>query len=69
MENLRSGLKLGPADLQVDEVVEDTTLGEVSLDERGKLCSPWTKAVGSSVVGEGELVEAWKGGFLEALGR
>jgi len=66
---LGCGLKLGPADLRVDKVVEDSSLGEVSLDEGGELCSPWTKAVRRSVVVVGELVEARKGGFLEALVR
>ena len=53
---LGGGLKLGPADLHVDEVVEDSSLGEVSLDEGGELCCPWTIAVRRSVVGVGELV-------------
>ena len=66
---LRGGLKLGTADLRVDEVVKGSSLGKVSLDEGGELCRPWTIAVRRSVVVVGELVEARKGGFREALVR
>jgi hypothetical protein len=64
---LRGGLELGTPDLGVDEVVEKSPFLEVPFDEGGELLCPCAEAARGGVLREGELVEAWESGFLEAL--